>query len=140
MHKEKIIVCLLLFCLGCSHQPKAPAVHVSVINNTSVQFTGLDPAIVGEIGRDTTRDVWENLIPVYKMPADTDMKDFQPVQHGAYQIKDSVVLFTPDTPFVKGHTYFMRHYQFTGGIKPWDMLKGKKKLGSVHYEDLEFSE
>jgi len=131
----------LLLCFGCTHQPKVPTVHVSLINNNhSVQFTGLDPAIMGEIGRDTTRDVWENLIPVYKMPADTDMKDFQPVQHGVYQIKDSVVMFTPDTPFVKGHTYFMRHYLFDVGIKPWDILRGKKKLGSVRYKDLMFGE
>jgi hypothetical protein len=51
-----------------------------------------------------------------------------------------VAEFTPDTPFIKGQTYFMRYYQFDGGIKPWDMMRGKKKLGSVNYQDLVFTE
>jgi hypothetical protein len=138
---KKPVLLFLVICFGCTHQPRQIAVHITLINNNqSIHFTGLDPAIMGEIGRDTTLNVWQNLIPVYRMPADTDMKDFQPVQHGIYLLTDSVVTFTPDTPFVKGQTYFMRYYQFEGGTKPWDLLRGKKKLGSVRYEDLTFGE
>jgi len=130
----------LLLCFGCGH-PKAPAISISLINNNqSIQFKGLDPAIMGEIGRDTVRDVWENLIPVFRMPADTDLKDYQPIQHGRYHLKDSLIVFTPDTPFIKGHTYFMRYYQYQGGIKPWDFIGGKKKLGSISYLDLQFND
>jgi hypothetical protein len=130
----------LLLCFGCGHS-KAPAVSISLVNNNqSVQFKGLDPAIMGEVSRNAAPGVWENLIPVYRMPADTDLKDYQPIQHGSYQVKDSVIVFTPDTPFTKGHTYFMRYYKFEGGTKPWDFIRGKKKLGSVGYQDLVFGE
>src|SRR5277367_2324317 len=105
---KKSVCILLIFLFSCSGQTKSPVVHVALVNNNrSVHFSGLDPSIMGEIGRDTTLNVWENLIPVYRMPADTDMKDFQPVQHGVYLLKDSVVTFTPDTPFVKGQTYYI---------------------------------
>lgn len=130
---------LLLLCLGCSPKPKENIVHIALVNNQrSVQFTGLDRSIIGEIGRDTTKGVWENLAPVYRMPADTDMKNYQPVQHGAYQVKDSLVVFTPDTPFVKNQVYFTRYYQFDRGGKTFDMISGKKLPGPSHYIDMVF--
>jgi hypothetical protein len=127
---------LLLIFFSCSQKPKPPAVHISLVNdNKSIRFNGLDNAIVSEINRDTIPGIWENLVPVFKMPADTDVKNYQPVQHGLYTLKDSSVIFTPDTPFVKGQTYFMRYYIFKGE-NMWDYIKGKKRLGEVAYRDL----
>jgi hypothetical protein len=127
---------LLLFCFACTPKPKAPIVHISLTNsNRSVKFTGLDYAIISEINRDSTAGIWETLLPVYRMPADTDLKNYQPVQHGVYTLKDSAVVYTPDTPFVKGKTYFMRYYQFKGE-NIWDFIKGKKRLGAAGYCDL----
>jgi hypothetical protein len=131
----------LLVCFGCGHQAKMPIAHISLVNNDSaVEFSGIDASIMGEIGRDTASNVWQNLLPVYRMPADTDMKDYQPIQHGLYQIKDSSVVFTPDTPFAKGHIYFMRYYQFAGGDDTWEIIKGKKKLRGLRYVDLVFKD
>ncbi|HAL82997.1 MAG TPA: hypothetical protein DCO83_12810 [Mucilaginibacter sp.] len=118
---------LLSFCFACTPKPKTPAVQVSIVNN----------AIMGEINRDTASGVWKSLLPVYRMPKDTDLKDYQSVQPGIYRLKDSAIVFTPDTPFAKGQTYFMRFYQF-GGNSTWDFISGKKKLRSVHYIDLPF--
>jgi hypothetical protein len=127
---------LLLFCFACTSKPKAPVVYISLADsNRSVKFKGLDYAIVSEINRDPIPGIWENLLPVYRMPADTDLKNYQPVQHGLYTLKDSAVVFTPDTPFVKGQTYFIRYYQFKGE-NIWDYIKGKKRLGAVGYSDL----
>ncbi|MDB4920324.1 hypothetical protein [Mucilaginibacter sp.] len=127
---------LLLFCFACTSKPKAPVAYISSADsNRSVKFKGLDYAIVSEINRDPIPGIWENLLPVYRMPADTDLKNYQPVQHGLYILKDSAVIFTPDTPFVKGQTYFMRYYQFKGE-NIWDYIKGKKRLGRVGYSDL----
>ena len=128
----------LLLCFSCTPKPNPSAVRVSMVNNNqSVKFTGLDYAIMGEISRDTTSGVWKSLLPVYRMPKDTDLKDYQPVQPGIYRLKDSAIVFTPDTPFAKGQTYFMRFYQF-GGNGPWDFISGKKKLRDKHYIDLPF--
>ncbi|SRR5258708_851286 len=130
---------LLLICFGCTHQPKMPAVHVTLVDsNQSVKFKGLDYAIVSEINRDSTTGIWQRLLPVYRMPADTDLKDYQPVQPGVYRLKDSAVVFTPDTPFAKSRTYFMRYYKFGDANGVWDFIRNKKRLGSMHYVDLEF--
>ncbi|WP_295800524.1 hypothetical protein [Mucilaginibacter sp.] len=127
---------LILLCFACNQKPKAPSVQISLINNKqSVKFTGLDNAIVNEINRDSVREVWQTLLPVYKMPADSDLKNYQPVQPGAYMVKDSAVVFTPDTPFVKGHAYFMRYYRFKGE-NMWDYIQGRKRLGNVEHIDL----
>jgi hypothetical protein len=127
---------LLLFCFACTSKSKAPVVHISLTDsNHSVKFKGLDYAIISEIGRDSIPGMWESLLPVYRMPADTDLKNYQPVQHGHYTLKDSAVIFTPDTAFIKGQTYFMRYYQFKGE-NIWDYIKGKKRLGAVGYSDL----
>ncbi|CAN5246211.1 hypothetical protein BH09BAC6_BH09BAC6_19770 [soil metagenome] len=136
---KRAIPFLMLISVGCSPKPKQNIIHITLVNNQrSVQFTGLDRSIISDIGRDTTKGIWENLVPVYRMPVDTDMKSYQPVQHGTYQIKDSLVIFTPDTPFVKNQVYFTRYYQFDRGGKTWDMITGKKPPGPSHYIDLVF--
>jgi len=137
---KKTALFFLLLAFGCASKPKTPAVHVSLVNNNrSVKCTGLDYAIMSEINRDTLPGIWENLIPVYRMPADTDMKDYQPIQHGKYQLSGSVTVFTPDTPFAKGQVYFMRYYRFEGATNAWDFIKGKKKLRDTKYIDLIFT-
>jgi len=134
MKKSTWVLLLLLF--GCSGKPKAPSVHVSLTDsNKSLRFSGLDLAIINEINRDSVPEAWASLAPVFRMPKDTDLKNYQPVQHGRYVLRDSSVIFTPDTPFVKGQIYFTRCYQFEGnGI--WDYIKGKKRLGEAPYKDV----
>jgi len=128
---------LLMLCIGCSQKQKQVAVQVKLVNNgQSVMLKGLDYAIISDINRDSIAGVWETMLPVYKMPADTDMKNYQPVQHGKYLLKDSAVVFTPDTPLIKTQKYFMRYYQFGDGITAADFITGKKKLGRTPYVDL----
>ena len=137
---KKIIVWLFpMLCVGCTHQPSAPAVHINLVNNNrSIRFTGLDYAIISEINRDAIPGIWQSLIPVYRMPADTDLKDYQPLQSGVYQIAGSAVVFTPDTPFIKGKTYFVRYYQFGEGRSVTDYIRGRKKFQEMTYKDLIF--
>jgi len=138
MIKKRVLI-LMVLCLGCSRKHEAPAIKVTLADSgRSVEFSGLDYAVISEISRDTATGLWQGLIPVYRMPADTDVKDYQPVQPGKYELRDRAVVFTPDTPFVKGQTYFMRYYQFDGGDDAWDFIKSKKKLGQQHYIDLIF--
>jgi hypothetical protein len=84
--------------------------------------------------------VWQSLIPVYKMPADTDLKDYQPVQPGKYTVQDSIVIFTPDTPLKKGQAYFVRYYHYDKGSSLWDHIKDHQKLSSQQYTDLIFKQ
>src|SRR6185312_9201481 len=94
----------LLLCIGCSRKPETLVKVALVDSGHSVKFTGLDYAVISEINRDSTTGLWKTLIPVFRMPADTDLKTYQPVQPGSYKLIDSAIIFTPDTPFIKGRT------------------------------------
>jgi hypothetical protein len=138
---KKSVWLFLLLCLGCTHQPKQPAVHITLINNNrSIKFTGFDYAIISEISRDTVQGIWQNLVPVYRMPADTEMKDYQSPVPGLYRLIDSALVFTPDTPFIKDQSYFVRYFEFAERGSTWDFIKGKKKLGKTPFIDLIFKQ
>ncbi|MBD1385710.1 hypothetical protein IDJ75_10510 [Mucilaginibacter rigui] len=139
MNKYLIVI---IFIIGACTPARHPAaVQISLVNNgRSVQFKGLDYVVMQDIGRDTNADVWQSLVPVYRMPADTDMKNYQPVQPGRYQLKDSVVVFTPDTPFTKGQTYFVRNYRLGEGAALIDYIKSRSQPGKVRFIDLIFKQ
>jgi hypothetical protein len=128
-------VCLV-FLLGCSGSSQKIDYKMTLQNDGALKISGPDEAALGEIQRDSA--AWQNLFPVYRMPADTDMKDFQKPQPGSYRLMGAVVIFKPDTPFTKGQSYFLRCFQFGEGKSSWDMLKSGKKLGSQAYIDLTF--
>jgi len=135
---KRLAFLLMLVCIGCGRKPETPVKAALVDSGRSVKFSGLDYAIVSEINRDSTAGLWKTLIPVFRMPADTDLKTYQPVQPGTYRIRDKAIVFTPDTPFTKGKTYFIRYYRFGGKDNLWDYIRGKTKLGRVPYTDLVF--
>jgi hypothetical protein len=138
--KNSVLLLLLIF-IGCKHKDTPPAIQISLIDsNKHLKISGLDYAIVQDINRDTTTNVWQNLIQVYRMPIDTDMKDFQPIQPGKYMMKDSAVVFIPDTPFNANQTYFMRYYHYDKGSTAWDYIKNHQKPGKKQYQDLIFKQ
>jgi hypothetical protein len=130
-----------MLAISCTPVKHPAAVRISLTNNgRCVQFKGLDYAVMQDVARDTDKNVWQNLVQIYRMPADTDMKNYQPVQPGRYQVTDSAVVFTPDTPFVKGQTYFARNYRLGEGAKLIDYIKGRSQPGKVHFIDLIFKQ
>jgi len=139
---KMVWVTVLSFFLSCSANQKTPDdIRIKLApDKQSIIITGLDMAIVQDINRDSLGGNWQSLVPVYKMPADTDMKNYQPVQPGKYQVRDSLVTFTPDTPFTLKQTYFVRYYKFDANSKASDYLMGHNKLGSLHYTDLIFKQ
>jgi hypothetical protein len=138
---KKTVYALFLICLSCTSKPDKTNVQISLINNNSaVKLKGLDYGIISEINRDSVPGAWQSLIPVYKLPTDTDLKDYQPAQPGVYKIIDSAVVFTPDTPFINGKTYFMRYHKFDEGHSTMDYIKGSARLHNAHYRDLIFKQ
>jgi hypothetical protein len=137
--KNAASIFMLLLCLGCAHYPPKIVVKVSLADsNRALKISGFDKAVIADIGRDTADDAWQSLLPVYKMPADTDLKDYQNTQPGTYRVDDGVVVFTPDTSFVKGQSYFLRYYRHNEGVDAWQYIKDKKRPGSLSYQDLVF--
>ncbi|MBS1520750.1 MAG: hypothetical protein JST50_07140 [Bacteroidetes bacterium] len=138
--KIAILFLGVTICFGCFNHSKPVDVKISLTDsNSSLKIAGFDKLIIADIGRDTNNEAWESLLPVYKMPADTDMKDYQNVQPGKYIVQDSLVIFTPDTAFKKGQAYFLRYFRHDGGTSAWQLIREKKRPGSVSYKDLVFS-
>ncbi len=130
----------IIVCVGCSNHPKPFDVKIGLIDsNHSLKITGFDKPIIADIGRDTNNEAWQSLLPIYKMPSDTDMKDYQNIQPGKYVVQDSLVIFTPDTAFKKGQAYFLRYFRHDEGTSAWQHITQKKRPGSVSYKDLVFS-
>ena len=137
--KNSGLFLVLILCLGCTRQPPKIDIKISLTDsNRSLKISGFDKAVIADIGRDTANDAWQSLLPVYKMPADTDMKDYQKAQPGNYKVEDSVVVFTPDTLFKKGQSYFLRYYPHAEGASAWQYIKDKKRPGDLSYKDLVF--
>ena len=124
--------------MGCNSKPNAPAIQIGLIDSgRSLKITGLNYSVIQDVNRDSTNN-WENLLEVYRMPADTDMKDFQPVQPGKFLLKDSALVFRPDTPFIKQQPYFLRYYRYNETADIWSFIKAERKAGKVNHIDLIF--
>ena len=136
MKKSPLII--LLFCLGCTTKPSVLPINIGLVDSgKSLKIAGLNYVVMQDVINDTTNS-WGNLLEVYRMPADTDMKDFQPRQPGKYQLKDSALVFSPDTPFARQQAYFLRYYHFneTGDISGF--IKHERKAGKIGHTDLIF--
>lgn len=137
---SKYVLILLTLFLSCTVKSKTTRPAIKLLDSGRLQITGIGNDILHEISRDSaTTAVWQSLIPVYRMPKDTDLKDYQTPQAGKYVVNDSAVVFTPDTPFLKQQTYFLRFYQFGGGNELLEYMQHRKKLGQVGYTDLDFN-
>jgi hypothetical protein len=139
---NKSIVLFVMLCFGCNanKNSSAPVKINLTADKHSINIVGLDNTIVQDINRDSLGGNWQSLVPVYKMPADTDLKNYQPAQPGKYIVKDSIVVFTPDTAFIARQTYFVRYYKFDANTKAADYILGHNKLGSLPYTDLIFKQ
>jgi hypothetical protein len=135
---KKITLFLIsIFCLGCT-RPSKINIAITLINgNKSLKISGFDKEVINDIAQ-TADSAWQVLLPVYKMPADTDMKDFQNAQPGNYKVKDSLVIFTPDTPFRKGQVYFVRSFDYNQAKDAWAFIRGQKQKGTAGHKDLLF--
>ena len=66
---KNLSLIILLFCLGCSSKPKAPAIQIGLIDSgRSLKITGLNYSVMQDVNRDSTNN-WESLLEVYRMPS-----------------------------------------------------------------------
>jgi hypothetical protein len=137
---RSLLFILMIFAVSCAPKQPQQSIHISLIDNSrSLKIKGFDYLVMKEIGRDSIANIWQGLIPVYRMPADSDMKSYQPIQPGKYVLRDSAVVFTPDTPFVKGREYFVRYYKLeASGLS--DYVSGRTRVGKLHFTDLIFKQ
>jgi len=138
--KRLLYLVLILLCFSCKTKINTPIVNITLVDTgKSIKITGLNYVVMQDVSRDTSNS-WESLLPVYRMPADTDMKNYQPLQPGKYLVKDSALVFTPDTPFIRHQLYFLRQYHFSEAGDMWGFIKGSRRPGQIAYTDLIFKQ
>lgn len=134
---KKIWLILLVMLAACTSANDA-SIKVSVNTNNQISISGLPANVLAQLAQDTSKAIWLSLLPVYRLPADEDLKDFQPEQPGKYKIINNEIRFTPDTAFAKGQPYFVRYYRYAEGGKLWDFIRRKNKPGDHPHTDVPF--
>ena len=135
---KKLYPILFLLCFGCS-KPERVKIKVELVAKKSIlTISGIDSVILNDIARDSVPN-WQSLFPVYRMPADTDMKDYQNEQPGNYWVNKGALFFRPDTSFKTQQTYFLRYYDHAAGKDAWDYIKNDNHKGAAPYIDLTFT-
>jgi hypothetical protein len=134
----RVLTGLIILLSACSPRPVKQQVKIVLKpQGLYVLATGIEPAMLAEMGRDSGS--LQTLMPVFRMPKDTDLKNYQQPQPGVYRVEGNAVVFSPDTPFTAGHTYFLRFYDFSEAKSAADMIRQGRKLGSKIYTDLSFT-
>jgi hypothetical protein len=134
--KKALIILLIL--TACRSEPANIKIMVDY-DHQAVKVTGLTTVDLQGIKRDSiTTEAWQSLLPVYAMPADTALRVYQRPLHGRYAITNNAILFTPDTPFINGRTYFTRYYRYDKSITALDLLLHRHALGQGAYTELIF--
>jgi hypothetical protein len=136
------LVVLLYICAGCHFSDKKAKdttnIHLSK-DSQMVVLGGLEYAALQELKKDSlTLAGFQDLFPVYKMPADTDLKDYLKAQRGTYQITDSLITFKPDTVFAKHQAYFARFYGYTTDNSATRLAQGKANLNGPKFKEVVF--
>ncbi|NCD69480.1 hypothetical protein [Mucilaginibacter agri] len=137
---KKTVWLLCLICCGCVKKDNQQAFGVKVMGANAIGFNNVDYNALANLQQDSlTTAQWQAILPVYRMPADSDMKDFQQPQPGRYQLKDSTLVFLADTPFRQHSRYFARYYRLHDDSNVWTLLKGKWKHSTPQYTECTFT-
>lgn len=129
----------LLLLTACQSNPANQVSLVMDKAGHSVNVKGLDDISLHGLQQDSlTVQAWQNLLPVCAMPADTDMRNYQQPITGSYQITGNDIVFTPDTPFKSGQTYFARFYRYDKAMSALDLVMRKRAPGKTGYIELIF--
>jgi hypothetical protein len=135
MKKLWLILLVLLAACSSAHEDQ---ITVTVSGKNEIRIHGIPAEALKQLAADTSKIIWQSLLPVYRQPADEDLIDDQPEQPGKYKIVNSDISFTPDTAFVKGQPCFVRYYRYAEGGSLWDIVRKKNKPGEHPYTDVPF--
>ncbi len=137
--RQRWFVFFIVLCAGCHSASVTENDHSRIglsKDSQTVVVSGLDYSVLQELKKDSLPpEAFRQLLPVYRMPADTDMKDYQNEQPGIYRITDSLITFKPDTAFKKHQTYFARFYGHTIENTPTKLAQGKGNLKAPKFTE-----
>ena len=140
------ILCLFLLCAvssSCKYAQKDKTTVVEfalAADSGSLMLKNFDYAILHNLKTDSiSQKGLQDVFPVFRMPADTDMKDLAKTMAGNYTVGDSTITFKPDTPFKKHCLYFARFY--SGGLanSQQALVQSTANLTTQKYREFRFS-
>jgi hypothetical protein len=136
---KKYFFILLLFSAACNNK-QTDNVEIKVDHPAkAVKVLGVPVTALHGMKNDSLNSLaWLSLFPVCSMPADTDMRNYQPPLTGSYRIDHDDIVFTPDIPFKSGQTYFARYYRYDERITSMDLVMHKRTPGKANYTELIF--
>ena len=126
--ENKIIKCIGLFAAlllwACGNKDNKLEITFSK-DSSAVVVSGIDPAGLHAIQRNTSEMDMSDLIWVIETPAEDDSTGREMEIPGKVTVQDNALWFIPDAPFVKGNTYLISTTvnMRVGGAK--EMLKNE---------------
>ena len=127
-----IILFIFIIASGC--KPPAQSTNNSTFliirlspDSSAVELHGVPAEVLADFKSDSlTEKEWNSFFAIYKVPADPELRDIERPVTGVYQVKDSVVNFTPKDPFLKKQSYFVQCYARKLFVEPEDIVKSRK--------------
>lgn len=81
---------------------------------------------------------WQNLFPVFAMPTDTSLRNYQQPLPGKYTVTAKNIIFKPDISLTPGRIYFARYYRYDEELTGFDMIMKHRNPGKIAYTELIF--
>ena len=141
-----IISFIFLIASGC--KPPVQSANNSTLlvirlspDSSAVELRGVPSEVLADFKSDSlTEKEWNSFFAIYKVPADSELRDIERPLKGIYVIKDSIVNFTPAEPFHKNQSYFVQCYARKLFVVPEDIIKSRKlpSRSSVQEETFDF--
>jgi hypothetical protein len=99
-------VLLSIACRSAPWERGASSLYIRLSADSSVvSIEGLPHDAIQFLLEDADSAAWISLFPVYRESKNPRMYGLEPVYPGTYRIAGDMVLYIPDSGFVKGNTY-----------------------------------
>lgn len=107
-------------------------------DSSKIVLKGLEHNIIQSLKKDTlSSEEWQSLFSVYVKPSGAD-ENLSRTVGGIYSISDNNIFFSPDTSFIKGHTYdavfiYPQYYSVSSALSR-KSLPGKMTTIEDHFD------
>ncbi len=138
-----LFICFIILITSCQTSTENTNNFKSIkfelsADSSKIILKGLEHNIILSLKKDTlSSEEWQNLFSVYVKPLGADESSSLPV-NGNYSISDNNIFFSPDTSFIKGHTYdavfiYPQYYSVSSALSR-KSLPGKMTTIENHFD------
>ena len=110
MFKYKLPVFFVLASLlfACANKDTTPLLIRFSADSSSILFSNIEPAAVLQLKNNIKTDtMYQKIVSVLETPTDDDSTSMEREWPGKLSMQGEALVFTPDSPFIKGKTYLV---------------------------------